>query len=114
MRVEVVQLATELTSGAQMLTLDTEDARRWEPERLRLRLFSIAGRIARHAHHIRLRLSGNTPHASLLAEPISGPWTPTPPGRVEQHVTSETQIDDRNNQSRNCSGQHIRNVQDRG
>lgn len=28
---------------------DIEDARRWEPKRLRLRLFSIAGRITRHA-----------------------------------------------------------------
>jgi hypothetical protein len=45
----LVQLAMELTAWLQTLTLHGHDARRWEPKRLRLRLFSIAGRIARHA-----------------------------------------------------------------
>lgn len=42
-----MQLATELTAWMQMLALAGTDARRWEPKRLRLRLFSVAGTIAR-------------------------------------------------------------------
>ena len=38
----IVALALELTAWLQMLTLAGHDARRWEPERLRLRVFSIA------------------------------------------------------------------------
>ena len=63
---QIVQLESELTAWAQMLAFDTEDARRWEPKRLRLRLFSLAGRIARHARRVHLRLSANAPHADLL------------------------------------------------
>ncbi len=40
--VRIVALAVELTAWLQMLTLAGHDARRWEPKRLRLRLFSIA------------------------------------------------------------------------
>jgi hypothetical protein len=35
----------ELTAWAQILALDDHPARRWEPERLRLRVFSAAGRL---------------------------------------------------------------------
>jgi hypothetical protein len=41
-----VSLAVELTAWMQLLALTGHDARRWEPKRLRLRLFSIPGRIA--------------------------------------------------------------------
>ena len=44
----VVALACELTAWWQLLALPGHEARRWEPKRLRLRLFSIAGRIADH------------------------------------------------------------------
>jgi hypothetical protein len=57
----VVALAVELTAWMQMLALTEHPARRWEPKRLRLRLFSIAGRIARHARRTHLRLSAHTP-----------------------------------------------------
>jgi len=40
----IVALALELTAWLQMLTLAGHDARRWEPERLRLRVFSVAER----------------------------------------------------------------------
>jgi DDE family transposase len=53
----IVQLAMELTAWLQMLALPDHPARRWEPKRLRLRLFSIAARITRHARRTRLRLS---------------------------------------------------------
>ena len=43
----VVALAVDLTAWWQMLALAGHPARRWEPKRLRLRLFSIAGRLAR-------------------------------------------------------------------
>jgi Transposase DDE domain group 1 len=62
----IVQLAMELTAWLQMLALHNHPARRWEPKRLRLRLFSIAARIARHARQTRLRLSTHTPWADLL------------------------------------------------
>lgn len=62
----LVQLAMELTAWAQTLALHDHAARRWEPKRLRLRLFSIAGRIARHARRTRLRLASHAPWAELL------------------------------------------------
>ncbi|WP_072691763.1 IS1380 family transposase [Rhodococcus marinonascens] len=62
----IVQLAGELTAWTQMLAFPADPARRWEPKRLRLRLFSIAGRIARHARRLHLRLSAHAPHADLL------------------------------------------------
>ena len=43
----LVQLACELTAWMQMLAFTDTPARRWEPKRLRLRVLSIAGKIAR-------------------------------------------------------------------
>jgi len=43
-------LATEITAWMQMLARAGTSARVWEPERLRLRLFQIAGRIAHRTH----------------------------------------------------------------
>ena len=40
----IVALAGELTAWMQTLALHEHDARRWEPKRLRLRLFSIPAR----------------------------------------------------------------------
>lgn len=53
----VVALACELTAWLQMLALTGNDARRWEPKRLRLRLFSVAGRLARSARRVVLHLN---------------------------------------------------------
>ena len=58
--IAVVMLATELTAWMQMLALTGEDARVWEPKRLRLRLFSIAGSIALRSRRTWLRLSAET------------------------------------------------------
>ena len=52
--------------GQQMLGLHDHPARRWEPKRLRLRLFSIAARITGHARQTHLRYSAHTPWAALL------------------------------------------------
>lgn len=67
----IVALASELTAWMQMLALNSSDARRWEPKRLRLRLFSIAGRIARHARRTRLRLSERAPWSGLVVAALA-------------------------------------------
>jgi len=67
----LVQLAMELTAWLQILALHGHDARRWEPKRLRLRLFSIAGRIARHARRTRLWLAAHAPWAALLTTALT-------------------------------------------
>ncbi len=64
--IAVVQLATELTAWLQMLALTGTGARRWEPKRLRLQLFSVAGTIARRSRRTCLRLSGHAPHRHLF------------------------------------------------
>ncbi|HVV76349.1 MAG TPA: IS1380 family transposase [Mycobacteriales bacterium] len=67
----VVLLASELTAWMQMLALAGHEARRWEPKRLRLRLFSVAGRLADHGRTRGLHLAGHAPWASLLARMIT-------------------------------------------
>lgn len=62
----LVQLACELLAWMQMLALTDVAARRWEPKRLRLRLLSIAGRVARHARRVRLRLAATAPDIDVL------------------------------------------------
>ena len=49
-------LACELTAWLQLLGLPGHDAQRWEPKRLRLRLFSTAGRLATSARRTTLHL----------------------------------------------------------
>jgi hypothetical protein len=58
-------LACELIGWTQLLALHGP-ARRWEPKRLRLRLFAAAGRIVRGARRLRLRLAIRWPWASLI------------------------------------------------
>jgi len=67
---EIVALACELLAWTQMLAL-TGPARRWEPKRLRLRLFSIAGRIVRGGRRLRLRLAATWPWARQAATAIT-------------------------------------------
>jgi hypothetical protein len=62
---EIVALACELLAWTQMLAL-TGAARRWEPRRLRLRLFSVAGRLASSGRKLRLRLAERWPWAGEL------------------------------------------------
>jgi hypothetical protein len=57
---EIVALACELLAWMQMLAL-TGPARRWEPKRLRLRIFTCAGRIVRGGRRLRLRLAASWP-----------------------------------------------------
>jgi Transposase DDE domain group 1 len=50
----------------QMLAL-TGKARRWEPKRLRLQIFAVAGRLASGSRSLRLRLAKRWPWAADLA-----------------------------------------------
>ena len=67
----IVALACELTAWTQLLALTEHPARRWEPKRLRLRLFSIPGRLARTGRRTVLHLSAHAPWAELAPEAIT-------------------------------------------
>ena len=67
---EIVALACELLAWMAMLALPGS-ARRWEPKRLRLRLFSAAGRIARGGRRLRLRLSAAWPWNPVITAAFS-------------------------------------------
>jgi hypothetical protein len=67
---ELVAMACELTAWMQALALDGP-ARAWEPKRLRLRLFSAAGRIIRGGRRRRLRLAASWPWAALITVAIT-------------------------------------------
>jgi hypothetical protein len=67
---ELIALAMELTAWAQMLALEGP-ARCWEPKRLRLRLFSAAGRLVKGGRRLRLRLARNWQWADLIASAIT-------------------------------------------
>lgn len=62
----IVALAVELTAWMQMLALHQHDARRWEPKRLRLRLFTIPATLARTGRRVMLHLTGRHPWADLI------------------------------------------------
>ena len=67
---ELVAMACELTAWVQMLALDGP-ARAWEPKRLRLRLFSVAGRLVRTGRRLRLRIAASWPWATCLITAIT-------------------------------------------
>ena len=62
----IVALAIDLNAWMQMLALTSTNARTWELKTLRLRLFAIAARIARHARQRRLRFDAHATHTSVL------------------------------------------------
>src|SRR5690349_8623469 len=63
---ELVALACEPTAWMQMLAFTGHPARRWEPKRLRLRLFSAAGRLVKGGRRLRLRLAARWKWADLI------------------------------------------------
>jgi hypothetical protein len=67
---EIVALACDLLAWTQMLAL-TGKARRWEPKRLRLRIFTCAGRIVRGSRRLRLRLARSWPWAREITTAIT-------------------------------------------
>jgi hypothetical protein len=62
---ELVAMACDLLAWMQMLAL-TGKARRWEPKRLRLRIFTCAGRIVRGGRRLKLRLAASWPWAQQI------------------------------------------------
>jgi hypothetical protein len=67
---ELVAMACELLAWTQMLALPGP-ARRWEPKRIRLRLFSTAGRIVSTGRRLRLRIAARWPWATQITAAIS-------------------------------------------
>ena len=61
----VIALATEITAWMQMLAFADTEARRWEPKKLRYRVFTIGATLARTARRIVLHLSGRSPWSAL-------------------------------------------------
>lgn len=72
----IVALACEITAWMQTLALTEHDARRWEPKRLRLRLFSIAGALATTARTTTLHLSQHAPWTRLALQALGRLKTP--------------------------------------
>jgi hypothetical protein len=67
---EIVALACELLACMQMLAL-TGKARRWEPKRLRLRVFSVAGRLVSGGRRLRLRLAERWPWTGQITAAVT-------------------------------------------
>jgi len=66
----IVTLASDLLAWMGMLALIGHDARRWEPKRLRHRLFTIPANIARSARQTLLHLSDRAPWAAVAVDAI--------------------------------------------
>jgi len=67
----IVTLAAEITAWMQLLALTSGEARRWEPKRLRLRLFTIAAALTRHSRQAVLTLNQKQPWAALAHEAVT-------------------------------------------
>jgi Transposase DDE domain group 1 len=66
----LVALAADLTAWMQTLALTEHPARRWEPKRLRLRLLSIAGRLAATGRRRWLHLAASAPFTDVALDGI--------------------------------------------
>ena len=66
----IVALAADLTAWMQTLALTGHPARRWEPKRLRLRLLSIAGRLAVTGRRRLLHLAATAPFTDLALDAL--------------------------------------------
>lgn len=68
---QIVALASELQAWTGILALTEHEARRWEPKRLRYRLFTIPATIARRARRVILHLSDRSAWAGLILDAIT-------------------------------------------
>jgi Transposase DDE domain group 1 len=66
----IVALAGDLLAWMQTLALTEHPARRWEPKRLRLRLLSIAGRLAASGRRRWLHLPATAPCTNLALDAL--------------------------------------------
>ena len=67
----LVAMACEATVWMQLLAFPNQQARRWEPKRLRLRLFTIAGRIVRTGRRLTVRIAKHGPWTDLLIDAVT-------------------------------------------
>jgi hypothetical protein len=74
----IVALAAEITAWMQLLALHGHQARRWEPKKLRYRLFSIPATVARTGRRVVLHLSNRSPWAELTFTGLTHPTAPAP------------------------------------
>ncbi|KRE67770.1 hypothetical protein ASG92_14150 [Arthrobacter sp. Soil736] len=75
----LVMLAAELMAWAQMLAFAGTKARRWEPKKLRARIFEIGGKISRHARRVTVHLASLAPELTLLINGLARLGAITPP-----------------------------------
>jgi hypothetical protein len=68
----------------QLLAVTGHPARRWEPKRLRVRLFSIAGTLATTARTSTLHLSSHDPWTDLALQALNRLRTPDRPPRTRR------------------------------
>jgi hypothetical protein len=67
---EIAALASELLACARLPAL-TGTARRWEPKRLRLRIFAVAGRLVLGGRRLRPRLAERWPWADEISAAVA-------------------------------------------
>jgi hypothetical protein len=67
----IVTLAAEITAWMQLLALTCSNARRWEPKRLRLRLFTIVAALTRHSRQTVLTLNQKQPWSALAHRAVT-------------------------------------------
>ncbi len=67
---QIVALASEIQAWTGLLALAGHEARRWEPKKLRYRLYTIPATIARRSRRRILHLSNRSPWATLILEAI--------------------------------------------
>ena len=67
----IVALAGDLLAWMQTLALTGHEARRWEPKRLRLRLFSMPARHARTGRRRLLHLAATAPFTTLALQALA-------------------------------------------
>jgi Transposase DDE domain group 1 len=67
----IVALACELLAWMQMLALSEHDARRWEPKRLRTRLFTVPATLARTGRRRLLHLAEHHPWAATVTDAVA-------------------------------------------
>ncbi len=68
---EIVALVYALLVWMRRLALNGTPARRYDPKRLRLRLFAVAERLVRSGRRLRLRVAARWPWAGRLTTAIT-------------------------------------------
>lgn len=69
---EIVQLALDLLAWVPILSLDGP-ARRWEPKRLRLRLFSADAQLVTTGRRLSLRMARHWPRTQTITHALPNP-----------------------------------------